>query len=206
MIDSRAAASALGDDTSAYGAERRAPWRGRLTSMVGEINTERLLLRPMTRADLALLVELGGDSEVMRYLTGKASSPEDVHRELEGSLGARWLVFDDQSQFLGWVGAVASSGGHEYDIGWRFRQTSWGNGYATESARALIEALFRDGARRVFAQTMAVNQKSRAVMERVGMRYARMFHLEFEDPLPGTEFGEVEYELVRDTWEAADSK
>lgn len=42
---------------------------------------------------------------------------------------------------------------------------------------------------------MAVNTASRRVLEKSGLRYVRTLYLEFEDPLPGTEFGEVEYEL-----------
>lgn len=170
--------------------------------MIGEIRTGRLQLRPLRRSDVDLLVDLDSDSEVMRYITGRPSSPEQVHVELENSLGTRWLVFEDSGTFLGWVGAVPVAEGREFDIGWRFRRACWGNGFATEAALALINALFLQGARRVFAQTMAINQPSRSVMDRVGLRYARTFHLEFEDPLPGTELGEVEYELTRAAWEA----
>jgi RimJ/RimL family protein N-acetyltransferase len=67
---------------------------------------------------------------------------------------------------------------------------------------ALVNALFADGATRVFAQTMAVNERSRSVMERIGLRQARTLRLELNDPLPGTELGEVEYELSREEWEA----
>jgi RimJ/RimL family protein N-acetyltransferase len=47
---------------------------------------------------------------------------------------------------------------------------------------------------------MAVNTASRRVMEKAGLRYARTFHLEFDDPIDGTELGEVEYELRREDW------
>ncbi len=77
-----------------------------------------------------------------------------------------------------------------------------GRGFATEGALALIDALFEAGATRVFAQTMAVNERSRRVMERCGLRYCRTFRLEFDDPLPGTELGEVEYDLTRAQWKA----
>jgi RimJ/RimL family protein N-acetyltransferase len=50
---------------------------------------------------------------------------------------------------------------------------------------------------------MAVNAASRRVMEKAGLKYARTFHMEFEDPVPGTAYGEVEYELFRDDWERA---
>ena len=50
---------------------------------------------------------------------------------------------------------------------------------------------------------MVVNTRSRQVMERCGLRYVRTFHLEWDDPIEGTEQGEVEYELRRTDWEAA---
>lgn len=57
------------------------------------------------------------------------------------------------------------------------------------------------GLRRVFATTMAVNLASRRVMEKAGLRYVRTFHLEFDDPIPGTEHGEVEYAVTADEWQ-----
>lgn len=168
--------------------------------MINQLSTARLSIRPLRRPDVDLIVELDSDAEVMRYLTGQPSSREEVQAELEETLGTRWLVYDEASHFLGWVGAVPNADGSEHDIGWRFRQAAWGQGFATEASGALLEALFEAGATRVFAQTMAVNQPSRSVMDRIGLQHTRTFHLEFDDPLPGTELGEVEYELTREAW------
>jgi hypothetical protein len=38
----------------------------------------------------------------------------------------------------------------------------------------------------------------RMVLEKAGLRYTRAVHLDWPDPLPGTEHGEVEYELRRE--------
>lgn len=188
--------------TIAEGAHRRGLCRGSTLSVViGEIAAARLLLRPVTSGDVDLLVELNSDRAVMRFITGRPSTLEEVEIELDDSIGARWLVFDDTGMFHGWIGAVRVADGRECELGWRFRSASWGRGFATEAALALINELFSTGVRRVFAQTMAVNKRSRSVMEHVGLQYARTFHLEFGYPLPGAEFGEVEYELTRETWE-----
>jgi len=48
---------------------------------------------------------------------------------------------------------------------------------------------------------MAVNLASRRVMEKAGLAYVRTFHLEWENPLPGAEYGEVEYALTKEDWE-----
>lgn len=163
------------------------------------VETERLSLRPITIDDVELLVELDRDPEVMRYLTGgKPSTREEVAAIVEGSIGYRWIATDRVSgAFVGWFGLYPGGEG-EYELGYRLRRDAWGRGLATEGSRALIRLAFEEwGARRVFAQTMAVNDRSRAVMERCGMRYVRTFHLTWEDPIDGTEHGEVEYETLR---------
>lgn len=58
------------------------------------------------------------------------------------------------------------------------------------------------GLARIWGQTMAVNSGSRRVMEKAGMAYLRTFHLEWDDPLPGAEHGEVAYALTRADWRA----
>jgi hypothetical protein len=42
----------------------------------------------------------------------------------------------------------------------------------------------------------------RRVMERTGLRFVRVFHETWDDPIDGTEHGEVEYELLREEWES----
>lgn len=171
-------------------------------SVIDAFTTERLRLRPLRLDDAHLLFDLNSDVDVMRYITGRPSRIGEVEEEVRKGIGRRWLGFDrDTGEFVGWVGAVPTSDG-EYDVGWRFRRPAWGQGLGTEAAGALIDRLFEGGATRVSAQTMAVNGRSRAVMERLGMRFSRRFHVDFDDPLPGTELGEVEYELERSEWEA----
>lgn len=47
---------------------------------------------------------------------------------------------------------------------------------------------------------MAVNAASRATMAAVGMQHIRTFHLAFDEPLSGSELGEVEYAISREQW------
>jgi RimJ/RimL family protein N-acetyltransferase len=56
------------------------------------------------------------------------------------------------------------------------------------------------GASRVWGETMYVNRASRRVMEKIGMRHVLTFHVDFPDPLPGTELGEVRYEITHEQW------
>lgn len=77
-------------------------------------------------------------------------------------------------------------------------KAAWGRGYATEGSRALIRKGFADlGVERVTANTMAVNAGSRRVMEKAGLSFLRSFTGDWPDAIPGSEHGEVEYELTR---------
>ena len=177
------------------------------------LQTDRLRLRRFTAADADYLVALDGDPEVMRYLTnGRPTAREVVESEVlpsilrcyERSEAGRWAAEDLASgEFLGWLSLQPPKDGStaELDLGYRLHRSAWGCGYATEGARALIRKAFTDlGTQRVFAQTMAVNTRSRRVMEKAGLRHLRTFHLQWVDPIPGTEHGEVEYELLREDW------
>lgn len=170
--------------------------------MLGSFETTRLWLRPIAAEDVDLLIELDSDPEVMRFLTGRPSTRQEVEQTVRERVGCRWLAFDRVTgDFVGWFGLVPGEN-DAFDVGYRLARRWWGKGLAAEGSQALIDAAFSLlGAQRVTAQTMAVNQRSRGVMERCGMRLLRTFHLEWDDPLPGTEEGEVEYELTLDHWQ-----
>jgi hypothetical protein len=88
------------------------------------------------------------------------------------------------------------------DLGYRLARRYWRQGLASEASRALLRHAFATvGQHRVIAQTLAVNTPSRNVMQAIGMRYVRTFPAS-DDPFPGTEQGEVEYEMTRDMWQA----
>ncbi|WP_245633586.1 GNAT family N-acetyltransferase [Amycolatopsis jejuensis] len=179
------------------------------------VETERLRLRRFTEADVERLAELDSDPRVMRFLTGRPTSRAEIEREVlptilrdyERGPAGRWAAEERSSgAFLGWFALQPPEDGgtSELELGYRLRAAVWGRGYATEGARALVHKGFSDlGAGRVWAQTMAVNTASRRVMEKAGLSYVRTFHLHFDDPLPGTEHGEVEYALTREAWAAA---
>ena len=181
------------------------------------LETERLVLRRFTRDDVDLLVELDSDPQVMWYISkGRPTARAEMEKiilprfleyyELFDGYGT-WATHEKSTgEFIGWLSLRPRDGDppDEPELGYRLRRAAWGKGYATEGARALVDLAFRElGARRVYAETMAVNVASRRVMEKAGLKYARTFHMEFEDPVPGTEYGEVEYELLREDWERA---
>jgi RimJ/RimL family protein N-acetyltransferase len=166
--------------------------------------TERLTLTPLSESDLPHLVALNGDPEVMRYITGRAMTPDEVAAELPVLLhserGLRlWSGYDAHGSFAGvwFLGADPDDPGAG-ELGWRLPRSVWGQGLAAEGARALVEHGFTTlGLRRLWAETMAVNTPSRRVMEKLGMEHAGTRVGEWDEPIPGWEQGEVVYELTR---------
>src|SRR5579872_6862695 len=148
------------------------------------LETQRLVLRRFTLDDVALVVELDSDPEVMRYISGGAPTPRE---EVETDILPAWLGYYERYTGLGfWAAHEKSSGafigwfhfrpppGHtpdDVELGYRLRRAAWGKGYATEGSCALIAMGFTQlGVRRVFASTMVINVASRRVMEKAGLK------------------------------------
>ena len=175
------------------------------------LETERLVLRQFTAGDADELFDLHNDPRVMRFIDGGGRTPHslitgtflpaalDRYERTPGR--GHWAATEKRTgQFLGWFELVPEQEDDPStaELGYRLRVSAWGRGYATEGARALVRTAFDElGVERVFAQTMAVNSASRRVMEKAGLVHVRTFHPVWDDPLPGSEHGEVEYELLR---------
>ena len=179
------------------------------------LETERLVLRQFTTADLELLTELDSDPEVMRFINNGA--PVD-RAEVAETLDW-WLGYYERFEGYGFWAAIEKAGGgfvgwfhlrpaegvdsDQPELGYRFHRWAWGRGLATEGSRALVDKAFLElGATRVNAETMAVNSASRKVMEKAGLRHVRTFESEWPTRIPGDEQGEVEYAITRSEWEA----
>ncbi|MEV0372396.1 GNAT family N-acetyltransferase [Streptomyces sp. NPDC050636] len=179
------------------------------------LETERLMLRSFTEADVDHLVDLDGDPEVMRFINGGRPTaretvrtwllPRLLHRyPCIGTFGF-WAAEDRLTRrFLGWFEfrPVEGHSSAVVELGYRLRKDAWGTGYATEGSRALIRRGFTDlGVQRVTANTMAVNIRSRSVMEKAGLAYVRTYFGNWPEAIEGSEHGEVEYALTRTDWE-----
>jgi RimJ/RimL family protein N-acetyltransferase len=194
------------------------------------LRTERLLLIPLASRHVELEVELDSDPEVLRYIFGRARERDEVltsHARRMASatrvdgLGY-WMAFgsdggaaestrpasEEAGEFIGLMMLPPAHGPDQpddprvADLGYRLHRRFWGKGLATEAARTLMSHAFETvGQSRVIAQTMAVNTGSRRVMDAIGMRYVRTYYPSWDDPLPGADLGEVEYEMTRAMWE-----
>ncbi|MES4909116.1 MULTISPECIES: GNAT family N-acetyltransferase [unclassified Streptomyces] len=179
------------------------------------LDTERLTLRAFTEADVDHLLALDNDPDVMRFINGgRPTSREAIRTRTlprllhdHPCLGSRgfWAAEEKAtSTFLGWFEfrPLDDHSPAVVELGYRLNKAAWGRGYATEGARALISKGFTElGVERVTANTMAVNTRSRRVMEKAGLSFLRNFTGDWPDAIAGSEHGEVEYELTRAEWE-----
>ncbi len=157
------------------------------------LRTGRLRLRPWTdrAADLARLADLYGREEVRRWIGGGPSVPpvELVDRwatvhTLDGRYGA-WAIERSDGLVAGTVlFKPLPNGVGEVEVGWHLHPDSWGHGYATEAARAVIDRGFGAGVPEVYAVVRPGNAASVAVCRRLGMqplgRFRRWYDVELD--------------------------
>jgi RimJ/RimL family protein N-acetyltransferase len=181
--------------------------------MQKSLQTDRLHLVPLSDDHREHEVELDSDPEVMRYLSRARTRPEvEASHSRRMAIGRHspgfgfWAGFRS-GDFVGWwllePPTRADQGPVEgqAELGYRLLRRCWRQGLAGEGARELLRHGFEDlGLTRVFAETMAVNTASRATMSSIGMQHVRTFQLDVDQPLPGSELGEVEYAITRRQW------
>jgi ribosomal-protein-alanine N-acetyltransferase len=146
-----------------------------------ELRTQRLLLRDWRPDDLAPFAALNADPAVMEHFPGlqdRATSDASVNRFREHLDEHGWgfwaLERLDTGEFIGFTGLntvpsdVPLSPGIE--VGWRLARAQWGLGFATEAARAALDVAFYGiGAREIVSFTSHANERSQAVMRRIGL-------------------------------------
>jgi RimJ/RimL family protein N-acetyltransferase len=148
-----------------------------------KIETDRLILRGWTDADVQSWADMNADPRVMEFFPSTLpreqsyESAERMRTELD-ELGYGWFVIERKEQ-PGFCGVLAicevrweTPFQPNREIGWRLPVDAWGHGYATEGAKALLE-FARDGLHwdKVVAFTAKVNVRSQRVMQRLGMTY-----------------------------------
>jgi RimJ/RimL family protein N-acetyltransferase len=145
------------------------------------LQTPRLHLRPWRDEDLAPFAEMNADPRVMEFFLKSLDRAESdllvtrIRDHFDRHGFGLWAVeVPGVADFIGFVGlAIPRFEAHFtpcVEVGWRLAREHWSCGYATEAARAALEFGFRDlELEEIVSFTAAVNLRSRAVMERIGM-------------------------------------
>jgi ribosomal-protein-alanine N-acetyltransferase len=154
--------------------------------------TARLRLRPLVEDDAKALHPMLADADLMTYSAdGPLATVDDVRtylaEEAEPGNQRTWAITrtgDDRA--IGWVSGSEADGdadGGVTEIGFILAREAWGRGIAREAVAAVIDRLFAEGRRRVFADADTENTASILLLERLGFRRERLLRDEWETHL-----------------------
>jgi len=148
-----------------------------------ELTTDRLLLRQWRESDREPFAAMNADPAVMEHfpaLQTREQSDALIDRNRPAIEERGWglwaLEVRDTGEFIGFTGlSVPSFEAHfmpAVEIGWRLIKGAWGNGYATEAARASLAYGFGPaGLDEIVSFTTTTNLPSQRVMQRIGMTH-----------------------------------
>jgi RimJ/RimL family protein N-acetyltransferase len=150
-----------------------------------ELETERLRLRAWRDDDLDAYAALCADPDVMRHLRGPMTR-EAAANQIEAfrqhwdahGFGLWCATVKDDDICIGFIGLAIPTFLPEVlpavEIGWRLARSAWGQGLATEGARATLDVAFGPlGLDRVISITLPENRSSWNVMQKIGMTLER---------------------------------
>lgn len=154
------------------------------------LETVRLILRPWEPADADFVLDLYSRWEVQRFIGNpprimatrdEALERISVWQQTDHPVHAVWAVqLKDSGQLAGalLLKSIPASGGSlplqpsgDTEIGWHFHPRSWGHGFASEAAAAVLDYAFAAGLRRIVAVTAPANTASQKVCGRIGMMH-----------------------------------
>lgn len=181
-----------------------------------QLQTERLILRDVREADLAVLIAQArepaarggilayqGDERYNRVMLRVAIAEALNQPRFNYTLS---VVRKRDEAIVGSCSiANVRAGTIEAALGWHYGAQYWGRGYATESARALLYIGFAIGSvAEIYADCFADNRASIRVMEKIGMTTRE--NLRLFNQIRGWSYGEkrptVRYTISRDDWKA----
>ena len=178
------------------------------------VQTERLLLRPFTDADLEALFAMQSREDVTRYLYWGPRTLDEVRHQLErlkrmnsldgeGDALRLAAVVRDSGVMIGDVSLHSVNREHrQAELGFIVHPDYHGQGYATEATAEMLRIGFEDlGLHRIYGSCDARNTASAGVMERLGMRQEA--HFREKEFVKGEWCDELIYAILATEWAAA---
>lgn len=161
--------------------------------------TQRLVIRKLEFLDLEGFFKLESNPLVLQYATGEVKTLLECENELKELIEKYdkenndfWIYTIERKSdknFIGTVALVKDEEGND-EIGYRFIEEYWGNGYATEICEALIKYCKSIGMKKLIGCVVDDNIASAKILERFNFKEVEKFVSE-DIGLP-----ETKYELV----------
>jgi RimJ/RimL family protein N-acetyltransferase len=173
--------------------------------VIPQLQTDRLLLRGLRQEDFDVYARFMADPEVTRYTVGDPLTRTDAWRSLAVMIGhwtlrgyGMWAVERKSDGVLvGRVGLWNPEGWPGLEVGWTLGKEFWGQGYATEAARAARDFAFvTQDIVRLLSVIDSRNRASQRVAERLGETCGEEHMIEFQ----GKHFTTNIWSISREDW------
>lgn len=156
--------------------------------------SERLTFEYCTAKDAEFLWSVDQDEAVMQYINGGKKTPRDY---IDGVMIPRLQAFSNPTlgwglwkvankehplEGIGWILVrpmhffTSGADTNNLELGWRFKRSSWGKGFAFEAALAVRNALCDMGVEQFSAIADEDNMASIRIMEKLGMTFSHKEH------------------------------
>jgi ribosomal-protein-alanine N-acetyltransferase len=138
------------------------------------IQTDRLILSPVSWTDIVFFFRLMGNSRVRRFLGGAVPLSKRLRRFKLYRLGhpkaGIWMVrTKTPKRLIGMIELTPHRDGVEYEVSYQFHPSSWGSGFAAEATVCIVKHAMKDlGFERIIAETQTANDRSCHMLERIG--------------------------------------
>lgn len=169
------------------------------------METERLILRPVTLADAADMYAYAKDEETTRFVFDKHNNLEETRASIATyfmaqPLGKYAIEYKENQRMIGTIDLRVDSPSGRAELGYALNSNYWGQGIMPEAACTLLKLGFEQlHLVRIFAIHDLRNLKSGRVMEKIGMK--KESTVQDSRILKGEVVDIVTYSLSRKEWE-----
>jgi len=154
-----------------------------------ELQTERLLLRPLTLDDVDDFFAINNNPNVSAYLRIPLKSREETEQYIrkilneyeKNGIGRFAVVLKESQKLIGFSGlkfrnTLENNHINFYDLGYRFAEEHWRKGYATEAALAWLDYGFKTmNLPVIYACAVTDNNGSNAVLQKLGFEFTNQY-------------------------------
>jgi len=170
------------------------------------LETERLTLRGWREADIEPLAAMMGDPEVAHFIGG-VQSRSDAWRTMATFIGhwqlrghGFWVVErKSDGAFIGRIGLWRPEGWPGLEVGWALARAYWGQGFASEAAKASLDYGFGHyPVKKLISTIHPDNRPSQRVAERLGETRSGVFEI----AIFGRRYPVDIWEISRERWSA----
>ena len=177
-----------------------------------KILTDRLVLREFRKEDWKAVLVYQSDPRYLRYYEWVERTPEAVQDFVQMFLDQQkaqprlkfqlGVTLKANAQLIGSCGIrLNAPGDHAGDLGFELAPDHWGQGYATEAARALVKFGFTElGLHRIWSWCIADNTRSARVLEKLGMQQEG--RLRENEYFKGRWWDTRLFGILKDEWQA----